>query len=453
MVKTLNNSRFIKTLFLFLALISILLDSENSYATKTHGRLTLGSTAITERYKTDAFGSTSNDFLIASARLFYKVTEVGDDKWEFVSDLRDKNDFFGKLNQEQLQLDNKNEFQIRQLSSRWLNPQGLWSSQMGRFQILETGSVFVDGASLEYRYSSEFKSGFFAGLNPKSIEKSYLEFDADAQQAGTYFTYQSKDRGWDENKYITHGFVQQKYKTETERTFLFQNIVYQWEADSRIINTAFFDFTPVSKFQTLNFLYQQNWSKKVNTEIAHLLIDVIEYRRQQGVLEKLEASPYNESRFEIDYLIDRNQTLKTSALYGTREIDHLTKTELNLGYNINQFISNKVDFLSQIGFRKNFTSNDIFLKCNVGYFSKAWELFADQQIEQNKNVDGTTTNPIITEIGATSFISKQFFVTGSFQRTADENVIIYSTQLRLIYRFGDQETAPLRDGAPPRGTL
>ncbi len=425
----------------------------DSQAAKTHGRITIGSTAITERYKSNNFGSTANDFLIASARFYYKISELGDDKWEIVTDLRDKNDFFGKLNQEQLQLDAKNEFQVRQLSARWINPAGSWSSQMGRFQISEAGAVFIDGADTEYRINPEWKTGFFAGLNPKSIERSYLEFDPNAQQTGTYLTYQSKDRDWDGNKYATHGLVQQKYKGETERTFLFQNIVYQWQADSRIIHTAYFDFVPTSKIQTLNFLYQQWWTEVFSTELGYLLIDVVEYRRNQGVLEKLAPSPYSEIHLNTDARLDKTQTLKFSTHAGKRSIDNLQKFEVALGYNKNQFMSAKVDLLTEAGFRKNFTSNDIFIKLNAGYFSKSWEFFIDQQFEQNKNDDGTTTNPLITEIGATSYISRNFFATGSFQRTADENVTIFSTQLRLIYRFGNQETAPLRDGAPPRGAL
>lgn len=49
-------------------------------AMKTNGRITLGGVAITERYKSDAFGSTSNDYLLGTARFFYKISDVGADR-------------------------------------------------------------------------------------------------------------------------------------------------------------------------------------------------------------------------------------------------------------------------------------------------------------------------------------------------------------------------------------
>lgn len=448
-----NNNRFMKFFSYLMIQIALLLWCHEAHAIKTHGRIILGTSAITERYNSNTFGSTSNDFLVLSGRFFYKISELGNDKWEIVTDLRDKNDFFGKLNQEQLQLDPKNEFQVRQFSTRWVNPAGSWSSQFGRFQLIEPGAVFVDGANGEYRFNPEWKTGLFAGLNPKSIEKSYLEFDAYAQQAGAYLTYQSKDRGWDENSYVTHGIVQQKYKNETERSFLFQNVIYQWQDDSRIINTAYFDFVPSSKLQTLIFLYQQWWNEIMSTEIGHLHIDVIEYRRNQGVLEKLVPSPYDESHVDFEFRTAKYQNLKLDLRSGKRQIDNLQRTEADLTYNLSQFFSRNVDFQTRIGYRKNFTSNDVLAKFNIGYFSKSWEFFLDQQFEQDKNIDGTTTNPVISEIGATAYLTRRFFMTTSFQRTADENVTIYSTLFRMIYRFGDQETAPIRDGAPPRGAL
>lgn len=452
MTTKLNNHFFYKQILLFCIGLSVL-KTNTAFATKTSGRISLGATSVSEKYAQSTSGSTTNDILIASGRFFYKIIDLGTDKWEIVTDIRDKNDFFGHLNKDLLQLDSKNDFQIRQLSARWLNPAGAISTTMGRFQVLEAGSVFVDGANLEYRITRELKTGIFAGLNPKKIESPNLEFQQDAQEAGLYLTYQSKSRDWDDNFYLTHGLVQQKYKSETERSYLFQNLVYQWQEDSRVINTAYFDFVPSSKVQTLNFLYQQWLNDIFSTELGYLRIDVIEYRRKQGLLEKLTASPYSETHLSVDSRIDRKQTLKAKVSFGQREIDSLKKTEYSIGHNISQLFSDKVDLQTQIGIRKNFTSDDQFFKFDIGYFSKSWELFINQQFEQNKNIDGTTSHPLTSELGVTSYLSRQFFITGSFQRIADETVTIYSTLFRLSYRFGDTESAPIRDGAPPRGAL
>lgn len=423
-------------------------------AVKTHGRLVVGATMVAERYKTNDFGSTSNDMMLAATRYFYKISEVGEDQWEYVLDFRDKHDFFGKLNKDQLQLDSKNEFQIRQLSTRWvINPAGVMSAQLGRFQSPEAGSVFVDGGSMEYRYNTEWKTGLLAGLNPKNVEQAYLQYNAKASQGGVFLNYQGKSHDWTENKYANLALVTQTYVSQTERTFLYNNLVYQWENESRIMNTIYYDFVPSAKIQTLNFLYQQKISNRLNSDLNLLHVDVIEYKRNQNLLDKLTASPYDELRLQFEYKVSRFDNVAMELTSGKRQTDRLTKNEIVLGYDFNNSTNRNDDIKTQIGYRKNFTSNDLFLKVGYGYYSKNWEINFDNQLEQNKNNDGTNTHPLTTDFGITSFYSKQLYYNFSFQRAADENVSIYGVFFRLGYRFGNQEIPAVRDGAPPRGAI
>ncbi|MEQ1723119.1 MAG: hypothetical protein ABL930_08070 [Pseudobdellovibrio sp.] len=436
---------------LFLKLI-IILFCQNAIAIKTTGRIILGTAAVTERYASNAFGSTSNDLLVVSSRVFYKISEVGEDKWEYIFDLRDKHDFFGKLNKEQLQLESKNEFQIRQMNARWLNPQGSWAAQFGRFQVFESGSIYLDGFATEYRFNPEWKTGLLAGLNPKSVEISYLEYNSKASQNGVYFTYQKNDHAWNENQYFTLAYVNQYFNSQVERSFLYNNFVYQWDTESRLINSVYYDVAPSANLQTLNFIYQQKITEYITSEISALHLDVSAYKRNQSVLEKLTSSPYDESRLQLEYKFNQDN-LAIQVISGKRKFDGNKKEEVILGYDWNNLFTNSFDLKTQLGYINNFTSKDNYIKLALGYYSKNWEINFDNQLGQNKNDDDTITSPIVSEIGITSYFSKQLYFNASFQRAADQNVTIISTFLRFGYRFGNQEIPPVRNGAPPRGAL
>lgn len=444
-----NSNLFFAALIYSLWLIS----PRIAFAYKSTGRIILGAAAITERFASDQYGSTSNDYLFGSGRIFHKLTDLGDSRWELTTDLRDKYDSFGKLNREQLTLEGKNEFQIRQLSARWPNKEGHYGFQVGRFQLPEAGAVFVDGAEAEYRYNVEWRSGIFGGLNPKSVEKSYLQFEPDALQAGVFATYQSKDEGWNKNLYFSHGFVRQTYKAQDERSFFFHNLVYQWEEFSRLISYLNLDFVPSTKVQTANIIYQQSWGPHYSSELGYLNIDVLEYRRKQGVLEKLNPSPYSESHVQVQRKSDQKSQVSLELSSGVREYDQLRRDEVLAAYSQAEFFSKNVDLRLKIGSRNNFTSKDVFASAGVGYFSRKWEYSFDGQYEIDNNIDGSTTHPLTLEISATNFYSREFFLTGSFQRAADENVTVMSTFLKIGYRFGNQEIPPIRNGASPRGTL
>ncbi|HPI39452.1 MAG TPA: hypothetical protein PLJ21_01525 [Pseudobdellovibrionaceae bacterium] len=446
-----NKKRYCRYAALHFILFTLFFCSDSS-AIKTNGRITLGGVGVTERYSTDAFGSTKNDYLFVSSRFFYKVSEVGEDQWELVSDFREKYDRFGKLNKENLILEDQSDFQVRQLSARWLNPKGSYGAQFGRFQLPEAGAVFVDGAEFDYRWTPLWKTGLFGGYNPKSIENSYLQLETDAQEAGFFATYQSKRGGWDKNLFFSHGLVAQKYKAQEERSFFFHNLVYQWQEASRLISFLNYDFVPSSKIQTVNFIYQQKWTPLFSTELGYILIDVLEYRRKQGALEQLPASPYSEARVELLKNHFKSEVgLEVSS--GQRQYDQLKRDEISLGYSHSDLILKNVDLRTKLGSRNNFTSKDTFVRVNLGYFTRKWEYSVDAQYEISANIDGTTTHPITVEASVMNALSKEIFLMGSVQRASDENVAILYSFFKIGYRFGNQEIPPIRDGSSPRGSL
>lgn len=424
------------------------------HATKINGRFYLGGYGATERFKETTGDSNTNDFMIASSRFFLKLSELGESKkWESTIDLRDSQDFFDKLDKERLQLYARNEFQVRQLYSRYVNPKVGFGGALGRFPVSEAGSVNVDGALTEWRMNSNWSSALFAGLNSKRVEQSYMQYNSDSTVTGAYLRFEPKNSNWNRNILLNHAFVNQKYKSETERRYFFHNLIYQWNENSRVISLAYVDFIPKTKVQTANLIWQQYINSRLENELDYLAMDVIDYTRKQNVLEQMSPSPYFETQDKLEFHLDATKSIGLTALSGKRSYDGLHKTEAALIYSHNQIWSPKWDLYSKLGTRKNFTSDDQFFKCLLGYFSRNWEINGILDYAIQKNIDTTITHPIITELNISSFISKSYSLTASLQRAADERLTILSAFLKFGYRFGNQEIPPPRDGAPPRGQL
>ena len=285
------------------------------------------------------------------------------------------------------------------------------------------------------------------------IDKAYLISDTKALQAGTFLTYQKKADGWDRNLYGTLGLVQQQYYGQTERQFIFHNSIFQWELDSRIMSLVYLDFVPKTYIQTMSLIYQQRLSNYFSSEAGVLAVDVIEYQRQQNLLEKLDPSPYKEGHLKFDYRANRSSTLTLTGSSGERSSDQLKRMDISLGYRVQNFFSKNWDTQFKITSRKNFTSTDSIVAWSLGYFSKNYEVTLDADYGIQNNNDRPVTHPQNAEVSLTSFFSRQLFATAALQRSADETVTILGAFLKIGYRFGNQELPPIRDGAAPRGSL
>lgn len=422
-------------------------------ALKIYGTFNFGGLASTERFSSSATTTASNDVQLLSARSYFKLTDWGEGKWELVSDLRDKHDFFDKLNSERLGLVSRNEFQIRQLSIRKPNPDQFWAGQVGRFPVLEAGSVWVDGVQVENHWTSQTKSSLFSGLNPKKDYLSYLEFDPKAQIYGLNITHQNLAGGWGKNLYLSSALAVQNYDGHVDRQFWFNNFVFQWHPESRLIFLMYLDFVPRTYVQNGNIIWQQGWSQYFSTDLTGFAIDAIEYSRRKGVLEKIDPSPYREVSVQLNY---RRQGASRSYLKysnGRRDVDGLSKQEVSIGVLESQIFSMRWDAFFILGRRNNFQSDDNFVRSGLGYFSRKWESNLDLEYGIQVNKDGTSTRPFVAELSLAHYFSRQAYLVASYLRGADERVVINSWFVKFGYRFGSQEVPPVRDGAPPRGSI
>ncbi|HEY8269344.1 MAG TPA: hypothetical protein VIG33_00525 [Pseudobdellovibrionaceae bacterium] len=445
--------KLIKVFSIFLIIASLFCKENKALAAKSYGRFVFGGFTATEKFTTDAFGSDSNDEMVFSSRLFYKVTNMGEGNWEFVSDLRDKHDFFDKLDRERLQLTDRNEFQARQINTRWVNPGGQLSLSLGRFPVQDVGAIYTDGVLAEYRWTPSLWSSFFGGKNPQAESHSYLTFNPQANIAGAGLTYQSRTGGWARNFYLTNGVVSESYGNETDRSFLFHEMNYQWEENSRILSLMYFDFVPRSYIQNGSLIWQQEYTENLSSELGILAMDSIEYYRHQGIRETLPPSPYQEAQAKFSIGSPRSSRWTLGTISGHRAYDQKNKTEVSLSYFQSRVFAPNWDLYAKGGNRNNFVSTDTFFRTGAGYFSRKWEFSLDVGYATEKHEDGTLLHPLEIEFSVSNSISRTLFWTGSIQRATDESVTILTSFFKLGYRFGEAETAPRRDAAPLRGPI
>lgn len=446
----------LQTSLTFLSRLSFLLviglAQANAYG--IHGRFTLGSFISTEEFTdTDrSAGTDRSDYWTTSSRMYMKMSKLGLSNYETVIDIRDKHDFFDKLDQEKLELTDKNTLQVRQLVFN--KPSGKRFYSIGRFPVQEAGSAHTDGLRYGFHIGKRQTLAFFGGLNPKTVDQSALEFNSNTNTMGIYHTYDMKgNRFWDKNLYMSHAIVTQGVDGETDRQYIYHQLNYQWNRYDRFHSMAYLDFVPSSKIQTIYLGLSKRFAKKLFSHFSHRSIDAIEYSRRQGVREKLEPSPYSETQARLRFRSSSRRSFDVRFISGSRQSDGLSKQEISVGGHFLKWPSRHWDIGARLGNRDNFASQDTFVKVSAGYYSRKWEFTLDQTLLNETQDSGESYSPMITEISFSRYFSRSFYGTFYLQSSSDSRVAVFTTFFKLGYRFGTQEIPPVRDGAPPRGRL
>jgi len=352
-----------------------------------------------------------------------------------------------------LELKSRNTFQLRQLALKYPNKFGSFYGNVGRFPIVETGNIFVDGVEIGIRSPHFFQNGIFGGLNPKRPDQQYVEFNSTSMNFGMYSVYKPENTNWNKHFYISNAFVSQLVKSKIDRLYLYNNTVWQRKRYTRLISVLYLDFIPRVNIQNLFLSYQTQFLKYFQSQSYISVVDVIEYTRYQGIRERLTPSPYYEIKQAFKFLLNsRLQTMVTSS-YGRRQADKRIKVEGTAGVESPRFFSKNLTANANIIGRKNFTSHDIFIKFGTNFYSKFWELGADLYFGREDNYSGIIFHPFIVDLNVAHFITKNIYATLSGQYAQDEIVKIFSGFLKISYRFGTSGVPPLRDGAPLKGRL
>jgi len=442
----------LKTLVLgsFLGLfLGLFFYAEQSHASQVIGRFTLGGYLATEQINLPTSLASRNDVETLSGRAYLKINDWGGAKNEFVTDLRDKNDFFGNVDKQNLRLTAANDFQVHQLSV--LLPMGKLFTRLGRFPVNEAGAV-SDGAELGAQVTHSTQAALFGGLNPRVPGQKYYVFNNNAQVYGGYLVYQPPSPGWDKSFYFSNAVVVEKVGNETDRNYWFESLTYQWSLRSRVLILSYLDFVPNTYLQNGSLQWQQALTEHWSANTSLLSVDVIEYARLQGLRSLLPSSPYHEGSESLRYSFSNQFWSEMRFISGQRLADGLNRTEYILATDYSDFGGHKWDASVQLGYSNDFQSTDSFAKFGLGYFSRKWEFSIDEEFRNSVYSDGTY-HPITSEISIARTFRNDLFIILGAQDIIDERVQIMAAFFKLTYRFGNSTLAPLRDGAPPRGRL
>ena len=147
-------------------------------------------------YSSADLSGATNDVEIFSTRLNLDVDRINRKEDLFTLDLRDRYDFFGKVDSEILQLSAENTLQIREAAYKrpWENNRTFYS--VGRFSLPSAGILANDGGEYGYRMSKRHRVAAFIGiapedvLTPASITPEIRGYDGN--QGGVYSVYEKK---------------------------------------------------------------------------------------------------------------------------------------------------------------------------------------------------------------------------------------------------------------------
>jgi hypothetical protein len=424
-------------IFFILALNSLLYSS--AWALSEDGRITIGGLVAKEQLSEQSGSNSNNNVALISTRFYQKLSEFSKANLQFVWDLRDKHDFFDKVDKERLQLTSSNSFQVNRFYMAYASPSKRHKMEVGRFFIPEAGSAYADGVKFGGNFLlPNLDTSLFAGLNPKQHDKNYLTFSSQSQIYGGYFLYQNNPKAWSGYTYFSNALTVERFKQQTDRTYWYQNLVFQPNRYNRLISYFYLDFVPKTYLQNAYASIFHEWLMGMTMNLSGLSYDVIEYKRHQDIREHLDSNPYREGKMEVGYRVNEDETLKLWTTYGVRQKDKLVKRETMGGVSLSMGKSPNIPSNIYLGQRKNFVTDDLVSKINVGFYTDEWEVSLDNELIREKRKDGTVDWPLVTELSFTHLFSKVFYMALSFQRAKDDQASIYSGFLHATYRFGNK---------------
>ena len=304
------------------------------FATDINGRLTVGGYVASEQISLPTSLASNNDVETLSARAYLKITDFRIHGSEIIMDLRDKNDFFGNVDKQNLTLTSANNFQVHQLST--LIPTGPLFTKLGRFPVNEAGAV-TDGAEVGSHLSKTFQTAVFAGFNPRVPGQKYYLFNSESRIYGTYLVYQPNSEIFGHSFYFSNAFVSERVGADTDRNYWFENLTYQWSLRSRILLLSYLDFVPNTYVQNGSFQWQQALTEKWSASTNLISVDVIGYTHLQGIRSLLPSSPYHEESEFFRYAINDQFWTEFRFISGQRLIDGLNRTDFVIATDYSNF--------------------------------------------------------------------------------------------------------------------
>ncbi len=441
--------RLLILLFIFLSYSGL------AFGVKYQGRFSTGAFLSNETLNTkdgDIYTGQGNDFLIFTGRLYFSAQEMGESNLDTTVDLRDKYNSFEVLDKRSKTLAAKHTFQVRQMFIGNTSSKSDYQFQLGRFQILQGAYSYVDGLNLQKKFDKDVL-GIYGGYNPVLLGKNYLDYNDKAMTYGAFYTYTSHTRTWNKHFQNSTAFAQNTYEGQTDRSYLFNSTLYQWQAGAYFWSQFYLDFIPRTYVQNGLIFFQQPITEKLTGKLGLRAYDIVQYRRVQNIREKLQPSPYQEIETEFRYKIRPNIIWDTDLSTGERQLDDYNYHRVRNTLSFPRLFSKEMDGGLFHFWRQSFTNVGHFVGGSIGYYARTMEYDFFATYGEEKQTDNSFLHPIIIEGNMAWHFSRTLFSALSLQAARDEKSDIMSLFFKLTYRFGNTSIAPIRDGAAPRGRL
>ncbi|HAZ14837.1 MAG: hypothetical protein A2X86_20900 [Bdellovibrionales bacterium GWA2_49_15] len=437
----------------FLVAFITFLFLSNSYAGYS-GRFISGAFISKEVFR-DSQVDRYNDVAILSERLYLNFDDLIWNKAGFTLDVRDKENFFDKMDRERQTLTEKNKLQLHQFSFHKPAESNEVDFSVGRFPLPQAGAIYLDGLDFGLRKNLlglSAKFSLFYGLNPQLAQDTGINRDVTAY--GGHFTLENKGKSWERYFFSINALVRQVYKTEVDRFYYYNNTNLQSDDGQNFSSILYLDFLPHVYVQNFWSTYATNFSNRYKLRASFSTIDSLHYVRVQDIRETLPSSRYHQSSLSIRSPSDYGQTsYETKLSVGLREVDKKNMAELKFGALIPRIIKDEISGTANLGVKKNFISNDLLLGLGLLHSNNFRELSINQDVQFEQRASQKPNIAYISEGSYTKFFNRSLFGIISIQNIRDNYVSIFSIMLKISYRFGQGGQAPIREGSPPMGQL
>ena len=428
-----------------------LADASLASAAVVNGRFSVGAYLADENVSLPTSASGGNNRETLSGRAYLRVAGLSDARDEYVLDLRDKDDFFGATDRQNLTLQPANTLQVHQLSSK--TPIGNSAFvKAGRFPVPQAGAV-ADGAEVGADFSEALQAAAFGGLNPRVLGQRFYEFHPNDSVAGAYLAYAPKLPRADRYFFANTAFVSEAQKSsDVDRAYWYASGQYQWSVASRLLLFSYVDFVPYANLQNGNLTWDQGIAERLSSSLNLLSVDAYEYVRLQGIRSLLPSSPYREASERLRFSFDPRFWIEARASAGLRSADDLSREEYAAVIDYSGFASHRWDVNATLGYVNDFQSVDQYVRFGFGYYGRKWEITAAQEARISTYSDAVY-HPLTTDVDAGFSVGREFYFALGAQNVIDERVAIQAAYFKLTYRFGAGGFAPGSSGAPPKGRL
>ncbi|MBC7659319.1 MAG: hypothetical protein H7249_06385 [Chitinophagaceae bacterium] len=429
----------------------------SAFAVEAGGQLRLGAYSRSVEFEKPLNTETSNDEKVYSAQLRMSIYDFSSHDDSIVTDIRDKVDSYGKLDTQNLTLDTYNRVQVRELAYKrpWESNQFYFT--LGRFSLNEANVLDNDGLEAGYRFSHNSRLGLFGGQAPKDVITPYyvdptVTSNVNNAQAGVYYSYEKKN-GLDRSLYTNNALAMGPTYNITDKqshTYFYHMALWNLSTNNRISSYLQQDFMPTSSLRRASVSHSY-YDPSFRTNVSLSQTNTEDYLIQKDILDPLPPSAEQSLRFDLRHRIFSQLSLDYSAGLSKRTVDGKSMNDLALGVIVQKALIATGSFRAQYGIRKNYFSNDRYVRGGYDYWNQYFSLSIMHTVStetydaQTSVINGIAKNDRqVTNLDGGFYFGDRFRGSLGYQREKDDKLSASAFFLMLGYRFGKGTVAPVR---------